>query len=56
MAGVEEVEDMTGAEVMADIKGMKIDVRKERESITALICEKMGNWFYNLLAFASAKY
>jgi hypothetical protein len=40
MAGVEEVEDMTGMEVMTmmedmtGIKGMKNDVRKEKESIT----------------------
>jgi hypothetical protein len=30
MAGVEEVEDMTGMEVMTGIKGMTIDVRKEK--------------------------
>ena len=34
VAGVEEVEDMTGVEVMTGIKGMKNDVRKEKESIT----------------------
>jgi hypothetical protein len=29
MAGMEEVEDMTGMEVMTVIKGMKNDVRKD---------------------------
>jgi hypothetical protein len=33
MAGVEEVEDMTGMEVMTGIKGMKDDVRKERRTL-----------------------
>jgi len=32
VAGVEEVEDMTGMEVMTGIKGMKNDVRKERRA------------------------
>jgi hypothetical protein len=33
MAGVEEeVEDMTGVEVMTAVKGMKNDVRKERKA------------------------
>jgi hypothetical protein len=31
MAGVEEVEDTTGMEVMTVIKGMKNDVRKEKK-------------------------
>jgi len=30
IAEVEEVEDMTGVEVMTAVKGMKNDVRKER--------------------------
>jgi hypothetical protein len=29
MAGVEEAEDMTGVEIMADSKGMTVDVRKD---------------------------
>ena len=32
MAGVEEVEDLAGMEVMTGIKGMKNDVRKERRA------------------------
>jgi len=32
MAGVEEVEEVTGVEVMAAVKGMKNDVRKERRA------------------------
>jgi hypothetical protein len=32
MAGVEEVEDMTGEEDMTAVKGMKNDVRKERRA------------------------
>jgi membrane protease subunit (stomatin/prohibitin family) len=31
MAGVEEMEDMAGMEVMTGIKGMKNDVRKETQ-------------------------
>jgi len=41
MAGVEEVENMTGVAGMADIKGMKIDVRKERR-VSLLQCAKIG--------------
>jgi hypothetical protein len=32
VAGVEEVKDMNGIEVMTGIKGMKNDVRKERRA------------------------
>jgi len=32
VAGVEEVKDMNGMEVMTGIKGMKNDVRKERRA------------------------
>jgi hypothetical protein len=43
MAGVEEVEDMTG------IKGIKNDVRKKKESICSNV-RKLSNFVYNLLA------
>jgi hypothetical protein len=41
MAGVDEVEVMTGMEVMTSIN----DIRKDKESITTLMCE---NWVIGL--------
>jgi hypothetical protein len=52
MAGVEEVEDMTGMAVMTGIRAMKNDVREGEYHCSNV--RKLSIFVYNLLARTSA--